>query len=443
MDISLTPEQGLILEEMIQGHNVFASGKAGCGKSRILAAFHEYAKRTKRNAVFLAPTGMAALALPEAMTIHKFFEFSPQQVFVNEADVRESTRMRQKLEHVDTIVLDEVSMVRADIFQAMDVSLRKHTGCFNRPFAGKQVIVVGDFNQLPPVIDDPKIAEYLSYYYKGIYAFCTPVWNQLHFRSFFLTQIMRQTDQSYIELLDALRTMKPGLKSMLQSAKFKVATCGADEIALCCRNKEAAAINDTELARIKSSCYVSNGLLTGRFPSSELPTDRRLNLKQTARVMVIQNQRMSGGVPSRDCYANGELGSVLNIDPDSNTVTVRLDRGPRDVRVSFASWDDYLYDLLYDSQNRPILKAEIVGRFYQFPLKLAWAISIHKAQGQTLEKVHLRLGRGCFSPGQLYTALTRVRNFDCLTMDRPIRYEDVLVDPQVMAFHQDTFPNIY
>lgn len=442
MDYSFLPEQHAVLEQMMQGYNVFASGKAGCGKSRILAAFHEYAKRKKLNAVFLAPTGMAALALPEAMTIHKFFEFPTQRVFVKDSDVSESENMKRKLEQVDTIVLDEISMVRADIFQAMDISMRKHTGCFDRPFGGKQVIAVGDFSQLPPVIDDVKVGECINYYYHGIYAFCAPVWNQLHFQNYFLTQVMRQTDQSYIELLDALRTMKPGLKDMLQSDRFKIASCSSDEIALCCQNKDAAAINATELARIEDGCYTSYGILSGHFPASELPTDLNLDLKPRARIMIIQNQRMTGGVQNRDCYTNGELGSVLEVDIDNREVTVRLDRGQRVVKVNFASWDDYRYDLAHDEHNKPVLKAEIVGRFFQFPLKHAWATSIHKAQGQTLEKVHLRLGRGCFSPGQLYTALTRVKDFDSLTLDRAIRYEDALTDSQVIAFHQETFPNI-
>lgn len=443
MDYTLLPEQNEVLKQMIFGYNVFASGKAGCGKSRILATFHEYAKRNRLNAVFLAPTGMAALALPEAMTIHRFFEFPTQKVFVNDFDVPESDYMKKKLKHVDTIIIDEISMVRADIFQAMDISLRKHTGRFSQPFGGKQVIVVGDFSQLPPVIDNIKVGECINYYYHGIYAFCAPVWNQLHFKNNFLTRVMRQTDQSYIELLDALRTMKPGLKDMLQSDRFKIASCSSDEIALCCRNKDAAAINATELARIEDGCYTSYGILSGHFPASELPTDLNLDLKPSARIMIIQNQRMTGGVQDKDCYANGELGSVLNVDIDNHVVTVRLDRGQRVVRVNFASWDDYLYDLTRDEHNKPVLKAEIVGRFFQFPLKHAWATSIHKAQGQTLEKVHLRLGRGCFSPGQLYTALTRVKGFDSLTLDRSIRYEDALVDPQVMAFHQEIFPEIY
>ena len=443
MNCTLLPEQNAVLEQMKLGHNVFVSGKAGCGKSRILAAFYEYAHKKKLNAVFLAPTGMAALALPKAVTIHKFFEFSTVKVFVNDSDAAESVSMKSKLEPLDTIIIDEISMVRADLFQAMDFSLRKNTGCFDRPFGGKQVIVVGDFSQLPPVIDDERVGEYINYYYNGFYAFCAPVWKELCFRNFFLTRVIRQTDPEYIELLDALRTMKPGLKSMLQSDKFSIAPCSNNEIALCCRNRDAAAINGVELGRIDGEQYTSYGILSGYFPSSELPTDQKLVLKHSARVMIIQNQRTVGGIKESDCCMNGELGTVLEINPDTRSVTVQLDRGPRDVKVTFASWDDYRYDLLSDEQGKPMLNAEIVGRFHQFPLKHAWATSIHKAQGQTLEKVHLRLGRGCFSPGQLYTALTRVRGFDSLTLDRTIMYEDALIDPQVMAFHQEVFPNIY
>ena len=439
MTCELDVEQNAVLQRLLDGCNVFLSGEGGTGKSQIIRAFLE---RSHKNIVCLAPTGFAALNLPEAMTIHSFFKFPIDRVLIRPEDIPRSKRLAGLLAHVDCIVIDEISMVRADIFKAIDMSLRLNGGKSNKVFGGKQIVVVGDFLQLPPVIPDPILEAGLYAALGGVFAFNTQAWTLADFVPCYLTNIHRQVDPVYIYLLQMIRTQKNGVMDLLQNVKIPVTEQPDKEITLCCRKKDAERINASEMQKIQAPSFVCSGDVYGGFPDFELPTPRTLILKPGAMVMVICNGRHQHN--ANGCqyeYVNGEIGVILKYDAAREVICLRMNDG-RSITVHKSIWDNIEYDLEKDNEGNVSIKSRCIGSFRQFPILPAWAISIHKVQGKTLDcKVHLHLGiYECFAPGQLYTALSRVRRLADLTIDRPIRYGDIIADRLVLTFLEHTFP---
>ena len=435
----LDAEQNAVLNLLLDGRNVFLSGEGGTGKSQVVRAFLE---RSAKNIVCLAPTGFAALNLPDAMTIHSFFKFPIDKVLIRPDDIPRIERMSDLLEHVDCIVVDEISMVRADIFRALEMSLRLNGGAPDRPFGGKQIIVVGDFLQLPPVVPDPVIEAGLCAALGGVFAFNTQAWVQAEFIPCYLTNIHRQIDPLYIRLLQKIRTMENGVMDLLNAVKIPVTKFPDDEITLCCRKVDAERINATEMQKIQAASFICRGSTDGRFPEFELPTPRTLILKPGAKAMIICNgrhQRNANGYQYE--YVNGEIGTITDYDRTREVIMLKMN-DDRVISVHKSIWDNVEYALGKDEDGAINIESKIIGSFKQFPLLPAWAMSIHKAQGKTLDcKVHLHLGSfDCFASGQLYTALSRVRKLADLTIDRPIRYGDIIADRMVLAFLEKTFP---
>ena len=439
MNNELDAEQNAVLNLLQEGRNVFLSGEGGTGKSRVIRAFLE---RSDKNIVCLAPTGFAALNLPEAMTIHSFFKFPIDKVLIRSDDIPKSERLADLLSHVDCIVIDEISMVRADIFRAIEMSLRFNGGKADKPFGGKQIVVVGDFLQLPPVVPDPIIEDGLCATLGGVFAFNTQVWTLAEFIPFYLTRIHRQEDPAYIRLLQMIRTQQNGIMDLLSAAKIPVTESPDNEITLCCRRIDAERINANEMQKIQAASFVCSGDVHGIFPVFELPTPRTLILKPGATVMVICNGRhqhnSNGGQYE---YVNGEIGTISEYDRTREIIRLQMS-DDRSITVHKSVWDNIEYALGKDEEGNISIESKIIGSFKQFPILPAWAISVHKAQGKTLDcKVHLHLGNfECFAPGQLYTALSRVRRLSDLTLDRPIRYGDIIADRMILTFLEQTFP---
>lgn len=410
----LDQEQETALKLMRNGKNVFLTGSAGTGKSAVIDALRQY----KNRLVCLAPTGLAARNLRQASTIHAFFSIGHST---------DETALRNRLRAAETILIDEISMVRVDLFQRIDRLLRLHVA--DRPFGGKQIIVVGDFHQLPPVAESAPIQEALEECYGGIYAFNAPAWEQAHFETVRLNRIHRQTDRKYINFLEALRATAPSLPDYLKLSESCVSSRPADWPALCCTRHAAALINAGEMNRLAGEETCFNGKITGRFPIHELPVELNLKVIEGARMMLLANRydTQPGGQ-----YVNGDIGVVSTYSSLGNWIEVLLDRGGT-VRVTPTMWSNCEYEAEVDNGELELHVNEI-GYFRQFPLIPAYATTIHKAQGQTIPKIHLVLGKGCFAPGQLYTALSRVRSFADLTLDRPIRFEETIVDPQIQDF---------
>ena len=443
--IKLTSEQEKALQLMMSGRNVFLTGKAGTGKSTVLDKFQE---KCKCGCVFLAPTGIAAINIGGS-TIHSFFQLKPGLLTPDSIETIGSRKRIDLIRSVRIIVIDEVSMVRSDLFVAIDKRLKEIMGNTS-PFGGKQVILVGDFLQLPPVVKEQTEGDYLDRELGGYYAFQTRLWQQAKFHCVCLQKIHRQEkDALFMTILNHLRygdfetrdIQLEGLKKPVNVIEALTRLCVEaaplehPPIYLCTTNRTADALNQLYQSQLKGEAHVFRAVIRGKFPEGDHPTSEMLALKIGARVMTLTNKRTADGEIE---YVNGEIGVVEAIDDGENAVVhVRLDRGPT-VSIERTKWSKYEYDFELDANTgRPIVRQREVGTFVQIPLKLAYAVTIHKSQGLTLENVEVKLGNGCFAPGQLYTALSRCRNIKNLRIDRPICLADAVIDDAVIDFYRE------
>lgn len=412
----LTSEQQHALDLMHSGQNVFLTGQAGTGKSFVVQTF----KREAIQAVFLAPTGLAAVHIGGS-TIHRFFSF-PIWPLDLESLPPLSNKTRLAIRQVKTFLIDEISMVRADLMQAIDARCREACD-YDAPFGGKQIIAVGDFFQLPPVVSDPMEQAWLNQTFGGNFAFKAPAWQHAQFQVVNLITSHRQVDND--GFLTALNQLREGNAAGLDYINTEaVGTSDGVAVTLCTTNRTADERNATALDRINAPSYDFQAVVTGRFKPTDAPAPAMLSLKVGARVMVVAN---IDGV-----CANGECGVVRSVSDQSDTVTIKLDAG-REVTIDRKLWQSVEYSVITD-RGRTRLEPRVTGTYNQFPLRLSWAMTIHKSQGQTLDHISIDLGRGTFADGQLYVALSRVRSIKSLHLKRPLRHSDVLVSSEVCDF---------
>lgn len=444
--MDLNKEQKDALEAMMSGRNVFLTGAAGTGKSTVLRAFID---NCHRNCAVLAPTGLAAVNVGGS-TINSFFLLPMGLVHEGNIGQLNSKKRINALRAVKTIVIDEISMVRSDVFAAMDLRLRSVAASANgdKPFGGKQIIVIGDFFQLSPVVKGDIESMYLKANYGGEYAFQTEIWRQARFASFSLETIYRQENDSlFISALNCIRAgniATPAVdcgEGVVRSGAEVIneASCilsggsfQENAVNLCTTNREANAINASAMSKLPGPKTTFRATITGEFPEAAFPTEEYLELAPGARVMLLCNRHLPDGGFQ---YVNGDIGVVSAVDAEGlPSVRILLDKGG-EVVVESHCWDNCKYVAEKDQETGVAsLRKESVGQFVQLPLRLAWAITIHKSQGMSFNAVNLRLGNGCFSHGQLYTALSRCRTLDGLRIDRPIMNEDAIVDQDVMEF---------
>ena len=436
--MQLDHEQQVALDAMLAGQNVFLTGRAGTGKSAVI---NEFIHHHPADLVCVAPTGLAARNLTEAGTIHRTFGL-PSGVLQPGNLAYILLEKRPFLSTVKTLLIDEISMVRSDTFNVIDCLLRESasSGYSGLPFGGKQIIVVGDFYQLPPVVREQAVEEYLEEHLNGIYAFNTLAWQSARFQNIELTQIHRQTEPEFIAFLNSVREMDTDLQERLHDANGRIAANRSTDglngpICLCCSRDTANKINAQALAQLPDNGVEIMGEKWGEFPDDELPVSQVLLLKRGMRIMLLGNRSHGTDIQQYE-YVNGDQGEVLCYDPIARAILVKLDRGPI-VKVTQTCWTHYEYTTWRNEEGKLQIVQDETGKFWQYPVMPAYATTIHKTQGQTLEKAHVILGDGCFAPGQLYTALSRVRSFDSLTLDRPIRFADALGDAMVQAFMKD------
>lgn len=399
--------------------NVFLTGKAGTGKSTLLSYFM---KNTKKNVVVLAPTGVAALNV-QGETIHSFFGFMPN-MSIDKAKKKGAKATKNELyTGVTTIVIDEVSMVRADLLDCVDQFL-KAARKNKEPFGGVQMVFIGDLYQLPPIVMSHE-KDFFEEFYQSPWFFHSKAVtdDRFYMELVELDKIYRQNDDSFIELLNAIR-VNTVTDHQINAINARVLSTGSqdiDSIHLTSTNQLAADINDARLAQLKTPAYRFTSNIKGKFDMKQYPTDQSLVLKVGAQVMFANND-MDG------LWVNGTVGQVTEIL--SNAVIVKI-HGGKEVHVTPHEWKLYRYE--YDSENRS-LSQKSAGAFEQIPLKLAWAITIHKSQGKTFDRVVIDLGNGSFASGQTYVALSRCRTFEGIRLKKPIRKSDVRVDRQVHRF---------
>ena len=409
--------------------SVFLTGKAGTGKSTLLK---KITSQLNRNFIIVAPTGIAAINV-SGQTIHSFFRIAPRPYLPEDKDIEFIENKQEILKNLDLIVIDEVSMVRADVMNAIDLSLRKNLKS-SKPFAGIQLLMIGDLFQLPPVIDSKKLneVEILGNYQTPYFFSCKSFDRGFIYHIVELQKVYRQSDEKFIHLLNAVRENVITSQDLLNlnnryNPTYEPAP-NSDEITLATTNQIVTDINVSKLSSISSSQYTFNALTTGTFETdrstTKLPTDKILSLKVNAQVMFIKNDT---GEHRR--WVNGSLGKVISIHDSEITVYISSTRTTH--QVERANWEDIEY--VWDKKEEKI-EQKVVGTFTQFPIKLAWAVTIHKSQGQTFDKTIINLGTGAFTTGQTYVALSRCTTFEGITLKTQVRKSDIKVDPKVQTF---------
>ncbi len=406
--------------------HLFITGKAGTGKSTLLQYFRE---NTKKQVVVLAPTGVAALNV-KGQTIHSFFKFPPHVTPETLHNAKTPKKFLEMLRHLETIVIDEVSMVRADMMDNIDIALRFHLKS-TRPFGGLQMIFIGDLYQLPPVVTSDE-KELFKTHYSTPYFFSAEVMQDLPMEFVELEKIYRQKDSDFIELLNKIRNNSVEDADITQLNKRFAADFDENKsdqfyITLTTTNAAADELNQKKLSTLKAKIRNYSGSISGNFDSKHLPTAVELDLKIGAQVMMLNND-------TGKRWVNGSVGKITDIqtDPDSGEdfLIVKLNSG-QTVEVSKYTWEVYRY--LLDKKTSQ-LNAESIGSFTQYPIRLAWAVTIHKSQGKTFDNVVVDIGRGTFTHGQVYVAISRCTSFEGLILRKPILKQHIWMDLDIVKF---------
>ena len=415
-DFVLSEEFESIVEQLENTKDHFyITGKAGSGKSTLLAYFRSV---TQKNTAVLAPTGVAAIRV-KGQTIHSFFGFPPKVI-----QTRHIKKVRQieLLQNLETLIIDEVSMVRADVFDAIDYSLRVHRKKLTQPFGGVQVIVFGDLFQLPPVVNMDESSLLERIYPNGQFFFHSNIFQDAQFKTLELQSIYRQTDDHFIYLLNAVRDGSITNSQIDNLNDSLVDNFEMDEgkIILTTTNARASGINQNYLKQLSSEEFSYQAQATGQFYKELFPTDEVLKLKKGAQVIMIKND------PEKR-WVNGSIGTIHDIA--EKKIKVKINHKIYEVKKE--KWDRIQYS--YDDDQQEVLE-NVTGSFKQYPMRLAWAITIHKSQGQTFEKVIIDMSQGSFAPGQLYVALSRCISLEGIELLRPLKKSDVIVNKQLIGF---------
>ncbi len=414
--------------------SVFLTGRAGTGKSTFLKNLCE---NTKKKFVVLAPTGIAAINAG-GVTLHSFFKLPFRPMLPDDPDLdlrggrifdffKYRKEHRKIIREVELIIIDEISMVRADIIDTIDRILRVYSENMREPFGGKQMVFVGDIFQLEPVVAGDS-RDIIRRFYPNAFFFSARVFRETTLVPIEFTKIYRQKDPEFITLLDNIRDGKIPKESvnLLNNRVMPDFEPSDDEmyITLATRRDNVDFINERRLAMLSTQEYVSQGVIDGDFPEGSLPTALQLVLKEGAQVMFIHNDVE---FPRR--WVNGSLGTVSQIDADGN-VFVLMEDG-REFLVELNTWRNYRYR--YNEQEQRI-EEEIIGTFTQLPLKAAWAITIHKSQGLTFSRVVVDFTGGVFAGGQAYVALSRCTSLQGIVLKKSIEAGDVFVRPEIVQF---------
>ena len=415
-DFVLSEEFESIVEQLENTKDHFyITGKAGSGKSTLLAYFRSV---TQKNTAVLAPTGVAAIRV-KGQTIHSFFGFPPKVI-----QTRHIKKVRQieLLQNLETLIIDEISMVRADVFDAIDYSLRVHRKKLTQPFGGVQVIVFGDLFQLPPVVNMDESSLLERIYPNGQFFFHSNIFQDAQFKTLELQSIYRQTDDHFIYLLNAVRDGSITNSQIDNLNDSLVDNFEMDEgkIILTTTNARASGINQNYLKHLSSEEFSYRAQATGQFYKELFPTDEVLKLKKGAQVIMIKND------PEKR-WVNGSIGTIHDIA--EKKIKVKINHKIYEVKKE--KWDRIQYS--YDDDQQEVLE-NVTGSFKQYPMRLAWAITIHKSQGQTFEKVIIDMSQGSFAPGQLYVALSRCISLEGIELLRPLKKTDVIVNKQLIGF---------
>lgn len=415
--------------------SVFLTGKAGTGKSTFLKYI---CQNTKKKHVVLAPTGIAAINAGGS-TLHSFFKLPFYPLLPDDPNLslqrgriheffKYTKPQRKLLEELELIIIDEISMVRADLIDAVDRILRVYSRNLREPFGGKQLLLVGDVFQLEPVVKSDE-REILNRFYPTAYFFSAKVFSQIDLVSIELQKVYRQTDKVFVGVLDHIRSNTAGSADLqLLNTRYGTDIEEHEEdmyITLATRRDNVDYINDRKLAELPGVPVTFHGEVTGDFPESSLPTSRELVLKPGAQVIFIKND-------FDHRWVNGTIGVVSGFDEEDETLYIITDDG-KECDVKPESWKNIRYK--YNEKKKEI-EEEVLGTFSQFPVRLAWAITIHKSQGLTFSRVVIDFTGGVFAGGQAYVALSRCTSLEGIQLKRPVNRADIFVRPEIVHFSE-------
>lgn len=433
-----TPEFQDALRLVQFTHNsLFLTGKAGTGKSTFLKYV---CATTKKKFVVLAPTGIAAINAGGS-TLHSFFKLPFYPLLPNDPRFSSPARLRDFLRYnkaqlktiqkVELIIIDEISMVRADIIDFIDRILRIYTHNLRVPFGGKQLLLVGDIFQLEPVVkgDERTI---LEKFYPSPYFFSANVFKEMSLVSIELTKVYRQKDPAFVGILNHIRN-NAALPADLQLLNTRVTASDTAEapdgelrITLATRRDTVDFINRKQLDAIKEKPFILRGEIKGEFSESALPTLMDLTLKPDAQIIFVKNDRNKQ-------WVNGTIGTIIDYDRDAEHLHILTDEG-KNVTVERVEWSNVRYT--YNEEEKKIEEEEL-GVFIQFPVKLAWAITIHKSQGLTFKNVTIDFTGGVFAGGQAYVALSRCTSLEGIRLKCPVQRRDIFVRPEIIRFSKE------
>ena len=416
--------------------SLFLTGKAGTGKSTFLRYICD---NVRKKHVVLAPTGIAAINAGGS-TLHSFFKLPFHPLLPDDPNLslqkgriheffKYNKAHRKLLEELELVIIDEISMVRADIIDAVDRILRVYSRNLREPFGGKQLLLVGDVFQLEPVVKGDE-RDILQRFYPTPYFFSARVFSQIDLVSIELQKVYRQSDQTFISVLDRIRKNQAGNADLqLLNTRYGVPTDNKKEedlyVTLATRRDTVDYINERRLKELPGEAEVFHGEITGDFPESSLPTSQELVLKPGAQVIFVKNDYERR-------WVNGTIGIVSGFDRIEETLYIITDDG-RECDVKREAWRNIRYQ--YNEEKKEI-EEEVLGTFTQFPLRLAWAITVHKSQGLTFARVEIDFTGGVFAGGQAYVALSRCTSLEGIRLKTPINRNDIFVKPEIVSFSE-------
>ncbi len=403
---------------------MFITGRAGTGKSTLLQLFRN---TTRKKCVVLAPTGIAALNV-RGQTIHSFFGFPPRPLSKRDIKKRRNSKLYKNLE---VLIIDEISMVRADMLDNIDYFLRVNRN-INMPFGNVQIVFFGDLFQLPPVVSNQVEKQLFEGFYDSPYFFSAKVFEEFSMEKMELQKVYRQESRHFLRLLEAIRLNQVDYDDLEDLNERYNPDFVPEEfyITLSARNRKVDAINEKALKDIPLDEEVYLASVTGDFNPRLFPTDAALKLKLNAQVMFIKND------PDKR-FVNGTIGKITKLENDTVTVQVEENGQKSKIEVKRFEWEILKYQPSKENPND--IETKVAGTFKQFPLRLAWAVTIHKAQGKTFDKVIIDLGKGAFEHGQTYVALSRCRTLEGIVLRERIQGRDIMVDDRVVEFYEQNF----
>jgi ATP-dependent exoDNAse (exonuclease V) alpha subunit len=426
-NFEISPEMQSAINAVSKGKSIFITGRAGTGKSTLLTYLRE--EVLKDNFVVVAPTGVAAINVGGS-TIHKFFGFLPDITFQHIESAEYHPRSQKIMKNLKTLIIDEISMVRADLLDCVDKALRKYGPKPAKPFGGVQVIFVGDLFQLSPIVAESE-KEFLYSHYETPFFFSSNGYQSIQMHKVVLQKVYRQSEIDFLEILNGIRVNQttPDILELLNTRVLPDFEPSKDTffITLVATNAMANTINQRELEKLKGDAHKSQAHITGALSKSEYPAELEINFKVGSQIMMLNND-------AENRWVNGTLATIeaINLDDSRKDPHIVIKVASSEERYDVSK---HMWDIKRPRSEGNVLIYDTIGTFSQFPFMLAWAITIHKSQGKTFENVIINLAAKAFAAGQLYVALSRCTTLGGLVLRQPIDSSQVILDERVMVFH--------